>query len=72
MRYESPIVVDIKCPYFRSETAKGLNCEGCLQGSERMKTSFLNEDDKSSYIASHCFEYPNTCIIAITNDSKYT
>lgn len=72
MRYNvDSSYVDIKCPYFTSETEKGLNCEGCLQGSERMKTSFATIADKKSFIASHCLEYPNTCVIAMANDMKY-
>lgn len=63
--------VDIKCPYFGSETEMGLNCEGCLKGSIRTKTTFKSCSEKKAFIVENCLHYPNGCAISRANDNKY-
>lgn len=63
--------IDIVCPYFTSETERGINCEGCLKGSDRIKTSFMSVEEKKAHITQNCCVYPNKCVIAVANDNKY-
>ena len=53
---------DIGCPFFISETAKNLTCEGTEVGTRNV-IKFENPKDKVNYIRKHCTHFPNECPI---------
>ena len=64
------ICVEIKCPFFISETEKTLSCEGVAAGIVnvmRYKTSIA----KMEQIRKYCANYPNACHIGKAAGHKY-
>lgn len=70
MRY-SANYVDVKCPYFSSETAKAIHCEGYEKGQQRNSTLFDGKDEKEAHINKYCANYPNNCPLSKIIDKKY-
>lgn len=61
---------DIVCPFFTSETATKVNCEGLETGIGNT-LRFPDEDRKQEYIGRYCSMYPNGCAICAAAERKY-
>ena len=65
------ICVEIKCPFFTSETDKSLSCEGVAADIKTNTMRFETSVAKLEYISTYCVNYPNECAICKAISKKY-
>lgn len=57
------IAQNVKCPFYHSEDAQKIYCEGIQKGSS-LHLAFGSKTDKKLYKAKFCIECHNECALA--------
>ena len=63
-------VVNAKCPFFRSDSVKGIRCEG-MPDTKGIRVLFDSEEEKNRYEEEYCLKYPNRCKHAEVMEKEY-
>ena len=63
-------VVNAKCPFFKSDSVKGIRCEG-MSGTNGIRVLFDSEEEKNRYEEEYCLKYPNRCKHAEMMEKEY-
>lgn len=59
-----------KCPFFKSDSVKGIRCEG-MSGTKGIRVLFDSEEEKNRYEEEYCLKYPNRCKHAEMMEKEY-
>ena len=62
--------VDVKCPYYKGQTANGISCEG-LTDDSIIKLWFNSHKLKCCHMDAYCQKRYNYCEIARMLEAKY-
>lgn len=61
---------DVKCPYYRRESAYTITCEGIEYETEHI-TKFKSEKDKLMFIETRCAKLDAPCVCAALLNERY-